>query len=338
MLHKISLFIAVLLMVNLSAGGANSATNKLPKRLEDKLIVIATGGIAGVYYPVGGALCRVINKERNALGIRCSVESTPGSVYNLNGLRKLEFDFAIVQSDWEEHAFNGTGAFLEQGRFEKLRRVIPLHHEAFTVLVRRNSEIKTLDNLKNHKINLGPIGSGGRATMQDVMRAKGWTERDFKSFTSLTEDEQGPALCSGGVDAIVMTTGHPNGLVGDISKMCEIRILTIRDDIVDKFIAGNPEFSHTTIAGGLYTGVPTALQTFGTRAMLVTTSDVSDNLVYDITKAIFENFSAFKALHPVLQNLTPQNIIQHPQISPYHPGALQYFNEKGFMTERLSGQ
>jgi TRAP transporter TAXI family solute receptor len=193
--------------------------------------------------------------------------------------------------------------------------------------VRHDSEIESLDALKDKKINLGPLGSGGRATMHDIMRAKGWSDIDFKSLSAIPNDAQVPSLCGGQIDAIVMATGHPNALIADISKTCAVRMLSINDPIVDKFISGNPEIGYTIIKGGMYTGIPNDVKTFGTRAILVTTSDASDEMVYNIVKAVNANFTAFKSLHPVLAELSDKSMGENPQIAPYHPGAARYFAE-----------
>ncbi len=293
---------------------------------DDKLLVMATGSPSGVYYQVGNALCRAINKEN--IGVRCAVEPTPGSVYNLHGLKDLKYDLAIVQSDWEEHAYNGTGAFLNSGRVEKLRRILPLHNEAFTIITRNKSIIHGISDLKNKKINLGPIGAGSRATMHDIMRAKGWTEDDFKAFFAIPEDRQATSLCNGSIDAIILSTGHPNTLISSISKACDIKIVEIKDDVVDKFIAGNPEFQYTTIYKGMYLGVDSDIKTFGTNAVLVATSNLNPDLTFKIITIFEKNWDNIKKLHPALKTLNFNDLYKMQDISPYHDGAMRYLKDK----------
>lgn len=310
-------------------GTTNAAEHKNPY-LDDKLIVIGTGSVTGVYYPAGGAICRLINKERKHLGIRCAVESTPGSIYNLTALNNSEIDFAIVQSDWQEHAYNGTGLFAKQGKIEDLRFVFSLHNEALTIVVQKKSNIQKLDDLKGMVVNVGPEGSGAKATMEDLMKAKGWTKQDFKSLAEYKPNEQAKALCDGRVDAMVVATGHPSGIIQEVTSLCETRIVEVNDDVVQKFIASNPQLAKTTIPGGMYVGIPNDVLTFGVKATLVSTTNASSDIVYNLTKTIFDNLTAFKTLHPVFQQLDEQKMVTEGKIAPYHDGAQRYYKEKGW--------
>lgn len=296
--------------------------------IEDKLIVIGTGAITGVYYPAGGAICRLVNKDRKSFGIRCAVESTPGSIYNLDALRAAEVDFAIVQSDWQEHAYNGTGVFTSKGRFDKLRFMFSLHNEAMTLIVAKSSQIEKLDDIKGKSVNFGPIGSGVRATMSDIMKAKGWSQQDFKNISDLKPSEQARALCNGSIDAIVLATGHPNGLIQEVTSTCETKFINLNDEVIQKFVAGNPDFAMTSIPGGLYAGIPDDVATFGVKATVVSTSDTSVDIAYNVTKLVFDNLAAFKSLHPVFAQLSANKMATEGRTSPYHPGALKYFQEK----------
>ena len=147
----------------------------------DKFVTIGTGGVTGVYYPTGGAICRLVNRGRRDHNIRCSVESTGGSIYNLNALRNSEMDLAVVQSDWQYHGYNGTGYFAAQGPDKKLRSVFSLHSEAFTVVARDDAKIKNFDELKGKRVNIGSPGSGMRATMEVIMKAKAWNKDVFQA-------------------------------------------------------------------------------------------------------------------------------------------------------------
>ncbi len=331
-MHKIILLISLTFCFLISPYTSMAqAPAKIP--LDDKLMVIGTGAAMGVYYPAGGAICRLVNKDRKKLGIRCSVEPTVGSIYNLEALQGSEVDFAIIQSDWQEHAYNGTGVFSPKGRYEKLRYVFSLHNEAITIVVPRSSKINKFDDIKGHIVNVGPEGSGIRSTFEDVMKAKNWTRTDFKSISELPSQEQSKALCNGSIDVMLLATGHPNGLLQEVSKMCEVRILDVSDDVINKFIAGNPQFSGAVIPGGLYTGISKDINTFGVRATVVTSSDISDYMVYNMTKIIFDNIEIFKTLHPVLANLDPAKMVTEGRIAPYHNGALKYYQEKGLLKE-----
>ena len=163
---------------------------------------IGTGGVTGVYYPAGGAICRLVNKEKAAHGLTCTVESTGGSLYNLNALRSGEIEFGVAQSDWQYHALNGTSKFADEGPMTDLRSVFSLYAEPFTVLARADAGIETFADLKGKRVNIGNPGSGQRATMQVVMDAYGWTLQDFAFASELKSAEQAQALCDNKVDAI----------------------------------------------------------------------------------------------------------------------------------------
>ncbi|AIF80992.1 TRAP transporter solute receptor, TAXI family protein [endosymbiont of Acanthamoeba sp. UWC8] len=299
--------------------------------IDDNLITIGTGPITGVYYPAGGAICRMMNRKRNETGLRCAVESSPGSIYNLAALRNAEMDFAIVQSDWQEYAFDGTYIFEKQGPFEKLRYVLSLHNEAFTMVVRKDSKIVKLDDIQGKVVNIGNLGTGARATMEALMSIKGWSISTFKSATELKPEEQIEALCNRKIDVMVVLAGHPSGMLQDAMSMCDTKILNVDDLLVRDFVAKNYEYSMTKIPGGLYVGETEDINTFGLKALLLTTTDTSSEIVYEVTKSVFEDLSNFKKLHPVFVNLEPSAMINEGRAIPIHPGAMKYYQEKGYV-------
>jgi TRAP transporter TAXI family solute receptor len=299
--------------------------------MDDKLIVIGTGNVSGIYYPAGGIICRLMNRDRKTLGIRCAVESSDGSIANLQMLDRDEIDFGLVQSDWQENAYYGLGAFKDE-RVEKLRFILSLHSETFTVIIKRNSDIKTFDDLKGRAINTGAVGSGSRATWDELMRAKGWQNDMFKKLSDLKAVEQPSALCNNEIDAIILLTGHPNGIVDEIAKSCDITILDVNDSEVVNFIAANPEYVKSIIPSGIYASIPEDVTTFGVKTTLVSTTDTSEDIVYKLTKQIFENLDVIKAINPVFNQLDTQKMVTEGRTAPIHPGALKYYKEKNFNT------
>jgi TRAP transporter TAXI family solute receptor len=299
--------------------------------MDDKMIVIGTGAITGVYYPAGGAMCRLINKQRKELGIRCAVEATAGSIYNIDALKNAEVDFGIVQSDWQEHAYNGTGTFSKTGRYDKLRHLFSLHSEAFTVIVTKGSDVMGFDDIKGRVVNIGPIGSGVRATMEELMKAKGWVKENFKSLAEFQPAEQAQALCDGRIDVMILATGHPNTLAQEVSSMCETRIVNVDGEQIASFVQSNPAFSMTVIPGGMYNGSPNDITTFGVKATVVSTSEVSTDIAYNLTKSVFDNLDAFKTLHPVFTYLKKDEMFKQGRSAPYHPGAEKYYKEAGLI-------
>ncbi len=294
-------------------------------------VTIGTGGVTGVYYPTGGAICRLVNKTRKEHGIRCSVESTGGSVYNLNTIRAGELDMGVAQSDWQYHAFYGTSKFKEQGPNKDLRAVFSVHPEPFTVVARKDSGIKDFMDMKGKRVNIGNPGSGQRGTMEVLMGALGWTKADFKLASELKSSEQSKALCDNKIDAMVFTVGHPSGSIKEATTTCDSVMVSVTGTKVDKLVADNDYYRTATIPGGMYRGTDTDTPTFGVGATFVTSSKVSNEVIYNVVKAVFENFDEFKKLHPAFAHLNPEQMIQDGLSAPLHDGAVKYYKEAGMM-------
>ncbi len=301
---------------------------------DDRVVTIGTGAMTGVYYPAGGAICRLVNRGNKDHGIRCSAQSTGGSIYNLRALRRGDINFAIVQSDWQYAAYNGQGVFAAEPAFKDLRSVFSLHSEMFTVAVNPKSGIKKFDDLQGKRVNLGDKGSGMRAIMQELMTAKGWSNQTFASATDMKPSEAVAALCDGKLDAMVFTAGHPNGLIQQLTATCGAKLVPVEGQEVDKLLADNPYYARTSIPGGMYVGNPQNTPTFGVKATLVTTADVDDETVYQLTKAVFDNFDSFKTLHFVFANLEKDRMVASGLIAPLHPGALRYYREAGLVKDK----
>lgn len=297
----------------------------------ESFITIGTGGVTGVYYPTGGAICRLVNKGRKEHGVRCSVESTGGSVYNLNTIREGELDFGVAQSDWQYHAYNGTSKFKDQGPFKDLRAVFSVHAEPFTVVARADAGIKTFADLKGKRVNIGNPGSGQRGTMEVLMDALGWTTADFALATELKGTEQSSALCDNQIDAMVYTVGHPSGSIQEATTSCDSVLVPVEGPAVDKLVADNSFYRTATIPGGMYRGNPNDVKTFGVGATFVTSAKVPDDVVYTVVKAVFDNFDDFKKLHPAFANLNEKQMISDGLSAPLHPGAVKYYKERGWL-------
>jgi TRAP transporter TAXI family solute receptor len=298
---------------------------------DQQFISIGTGGVTGVYYPTGGAICRLVNRNRKEHGIRCSVESTGASVYNVNTIRAGELDLGVAQSDVQYNSYNGVSNFADQGAFEDLRAVFSVHPEPFTVVARADAGVSTFDDLKGKRVNVGNPGSGQRATMEVLLDAKGWTLGDFSLASELKPAEQSQALCDNKVDAIVYTVGHPNGSIQEASTACDSVLVSVTGPAVDKLVAENPYYRMATIPGGMYRGTDSDTQTFGVGATLVSSSAVPEEVVYQVVKAVFENFDDFKALHPAFANLKKEEMIADGLSAPLHDGAAKYYKEAGLM-------
>lgn len=169
-----------------SAAVALSVTVAAPGASANTFITIGTGGVTGVYYPAGGAICRLVNKDRKDHGLRCSVESTGGSVYNVNAIRAGDLEFGVTQSDWQFHGLKGTKVFEKQGPMPELRSVFSLHPEPFTLLARKESNIRSFEDLKGKRVNVGNPGSGTVASMDELLATMDRSRSFFGLSAELT--------------------------------------------------------------------------------------------------------------------------------------------------------
>ena len=294
-------------------------------------VTIGTGGVTGVYYPTGGSICRLVNKDKKDHGVRCSVESTGGSVYNINTIRAGELDMGVAQSDWQYHAYHGTSRFEKAGPFKELRSIFSIHGEPFNIVARADSGIKTFADLKGKRVNIGNPGSGTRGTMEVAMKAHGWDSKVFKVAGELKSSEQSKALCDNKLDAMVFVGGHPSGVIKEVTTTCDSVIVDASDEKIVKLVESTPYYKFTNVPGGMYKGNPDDVKTFGVAATFVTSSKVSEHVIYNVVKAVFENFDAFKKLHPAFANLKKEEMISDGLSAPLHRGAIKYYKEVGLL-------
>ena len=321
-MKRVSLIASTLAAFGLLAG---------PAAAQQKFVTIGTGGVTGVYYAAGGAICRLLNKDRKSHGIRCSVESTGGSAYNVNALRGGDLDFGMVQSDVQYNSSKGLGAFEKDGAFKELRAVFSVHPEPFTVVARPEANIKTFEDFKGKRFNIGNPGSGTRVSMDELLKEMGWTPGDFSLASELKPDEHGPALCDNKIDGFFYAVGHPSANIQDPVTTCGAKLVSLTGPAVDKLVAEKPYYAKATIAGGLYQGIPNPTETYGVLATLVTSSKTSEETVYQLVKAVFDNFDEFKRLHPAFANVDPAKMVKDGLSVPLHEGALKYYKEKGWV-------
>ena len=295
-----------------------------------EFISIGTGGVTGVYYPTGGAICRLVNKSRKEHGIRCAVESTGGSVYNINTIKAGELEFGVAQSDWQFHAYNGTSKFADNP-FPGVRAVFSVHPEPFTLLVRSDSDISSFEGIKGKRVNVGNPGSGQRATMEVVMDAFGIGMNDLALATEYKGSEMAKQLCDGNIDAMIYTIGHPAAAIKEAATTCDVKLVDVTGAPIDKLVADNPYYRVATIPGGMYSGNDQETTTFGVGATFVTSDQVSDDVVYVVAKSVMENIDDFKQLHPAFANLDPAQMVKDGLSAPLHPGAEKAYKELGLM-------
>ncbi|RFC66377.1 C4-dicarboxylate ABC transporter substrate-binding protein [Fulvimarina endophytica] len=314
-----ALGLASLLTVGSTLGNAAQA--------QEQFFSIGTGGQTGVYYVVGQSVCRLVNR---ATDYKCTAPSTGGSIANINAIKSGDMAMGVAQSDWQFHAYNGSSQY-EGDKFDKLRAVFSLHPEPFNVVARKDANIATFDDLKGKRVNVGNPGSGMLATMEVLMDAKGWTMDDFALASQLKPAEQAAALGDNNVDAIIYAVGNPNGSIQEATTTVDANLVPVTGPEIDELIEENPYYAKATIPGGMYEGNPDDVETFGVRATLVSSADVDEELVYQVTKAVFENFDRFKSLHPAFANLTKEEMVKTGNSAPLHPGAERYYKEAGLL-------
>jgi len=298
---------------------------------QEQFITIGTGGQTGVYFVVGQSICRLVNRGTVDHNLKCTAPSTGGSIANINAIKAGDMDMGVAQSDWQFHGYNGTSKFEDDGAFENMRAVFSVHGEPFTVIARADAGIATFDDLKGKRVNVGNPGSGQLATMEVVLDAKGWSMDDFALASELKPAEQAAALGDNKVDAIIYTVGHPNGSIQEAVSTVDAVMVPVTGAEIDALIADNPFYAAAKIPGGMYEGSPEDTATFGVKATFVTSSDVDDEVVYQVVKAVFDNFDRFKRLHPAFENLTEEEMISGGLSAPLHDGAVRYYKERGWM-------
>jgi len=317
--------------MRLALGAAALAlTLATPTLAEQRFMTIGTGGVTGVYYAAGGAICRLVNKDRAKHGIRCSVESTGGSVFNINTLKAGELDLGFAQSDIQYNALKGVAQF-KDAPYGELRSVFSVHPEPFTVVARKEAGVKVFTDFKGKRFNVGNPGSGTRASIEELLAAMGWTLADFALASELKADEHGAALCDGKIDGFMFAAGHPSANIQDPTTTCGARLIPLTGPAVDRLVAEHPYYAEVRVPGGLYPNNPDPTETYGALATVVASSQTSADTVYQVVKAVFDNFDEFKRLHPALANLEPQDMIKAGLSAPLHEGALRYYKEKGWM-------
>jgi TRAP transporter TAXI family solute receptor len=299
--------------------------------LRDSAVVVGTGVVTGLYYPAGGAICRMLNQGRDVHGLRCAVEATAGSVANINALRGGELDLAIVQSDWQNFAFTGSGSFKSVGAFDDLRALFSIHSEAFNILVRRDAKLRQFDDLRGKRVNIGPQGTGQRAMFEDAMAAFELAPKDFAQLSDMRAGEQIKALCERKIDAAVIVLAHPNGAIQEAAATCDLALVEVAGPGLDRLIERHPYYAPVVLPGGLYDRLPQEARTFGLKATLVAPEQLGDEVVYQIVRALFDNFEEFRGLHPAFAALDPRAMAREGNSAPLHAGAERYFREKGWL-------
>jgi len=294
-------------------------------------VTLATGTPGGIYHPVGNAICRMFNLADEQQTKPCVAVSSDGSVANIRLLESGKSTFGLSQTDVAYAAFHGEGPFATAGPDPKLRLLIALYPEAFTVVARADIGIRDFQDLSGKRVGIGKSGAGYTFTRDVVLGFYGWTILDPEHVLELDPADQNQALCGNEVDAIIFEAGHPNGLTQEVTTGCRARLVRVAGPAIDRLLAAHPYYTATVIPGGMYAGNPDDVSTIGTQAVLVTSSNQPDERAYAVVKAVLENFADFRRLHPALSTLNVKDMVPSEAVIPIHPGAIKYFREAGLV-------
>ena len=296
-------------------------------------VTLSSGVPGGVYHPVGNAICRMFNLDDRHQAMPCIAMSSDGSVSNIRRVESGDSGFGLSQTDVALAAFNGEGPFAAVGPDPKLRMVIALYPEAFTVVARADTGIRDFQDLRGKRIGTGTSGVGYNFTRDVILRFYTGTTSAPEHVLEFAPAEQNHALCNNKVDAIIFEAGHPNGLTQEATTDCRARLVRVAGLPIDRLLATHPYYIRSIIPGGMYVGNPRDIPTIGTRAVLVSSSDQSDEVVYAMVKAVAENFAVFRQLHPTLSTLEIREMVPSASVIPIHPGALKYYREAGLFRQ-----
>lgn len=302
-------------------------------------VTLATGAPGGIYHPVGNAICRMFNLAGGRQTNPCVAVSSEGAVENIQRVESGESDFGLSQTDVAYAAFHGEGPFTAHsfgpfatnGPDPRLRMLISLYPDEFTVIARADAGIRDFQDLRGKRIGIGESGAGYTFTRDVVLEYYDWTISGPERLLELGSNGQNRALCDNEVDAIIFVAGHPSGLTQEATTGCPANLVRVAGPPIDQLLAAHPYYVASVIPGGLYAGNPDDTPTIGTRAVLVTSSDVPDQLAYDLVKAVFENFADFRRLHPALATLSSRDMVPSEAVIPIHPGALKFYTERGLV-------
>ncbi len=299
-----------------------------PAVADPRFVSFGTGPVSGLYYPTGQAICDLVNKASDTASLRCSIEATPGSVYNVEAVASGEEEFALVQSDVQFFAVTGEGRWQDQP-VGKLRSVMSLYPELLTLVARPDAGITTVEGLKGKRLNIGAPGSGTRATWDALKAALGLTEKDLAEAAELKPEAAAARLCANTLDASLLIVGHPSKLVDSQLKACRLTLVPVDGSKVDALVASKPYYVTGSIPAAQY-GLPAETPSFGGQTTLVTSADVPDEVVYAFTMAIMKNLEKLRQ-QPALAGLDPGRMAEQSLTAPLHTGAARAYRELGLI-------
>ena len=285
---------------------------------------IATGGTGGVYYPMGGGLAEVINNHVE--GYSATAEVTGASVENMGLIATGDADLAIALADTVQQAYSGTGRFDGQ-QLPMVRAIGSLYANMVQIVTTADSGIANIEDMKGKRISVGAPGSGTEVNAQAILEANGMSFDDFTA-ERLNFNETADALANGDIDAGFWSVGSPTSSILNLATTNDIRMVALTDEQIANADAADPVFSPLTLPGGTYQGVDEDVATIGVPNVLVVSSEMDEETVYQITKAMYENIADMQAVHPAANETTIEFSMAATPV-PLHAGALRYYEEAG---------
>jgi len=290
-------------------------------------MLLGTGSVRGVYFPIGGVICRLLNRHKSLHRIRCSLESTGGSIYNLRELREGNFDLVVAQSDWQYHAYNGSSTFKEDGANKDLRAVFALEPDPLALIVQQDSEIQNFDDLENRSVSFGYARSLQHRIINDLLAAKGWDDNNFKVVRRMSDTKQIGELCGSRVEAILLLGSSLDDYLKRVPEDCKLRFVPLDGPEISGIIEEKPYYRTGEILKGRYLDTKKDVKSFGLGATFVALESTSPKAIYHVVKEIVENFKDFQSLHPSLKSLSKKELPYAGISAPLHPGAIRYYRE-----------
>ncbi len=285
---------------------------------------IATGGTGGVYYPMGGGLAEIINNHVE--GYSATAEVTGASVENMGLIATGDTDFAIALADTVYQAYTGTGKF-EGQQIDATRGVASLYANMIQIVVPADSPIQSLADLKGKRVSVGAPGSGTEVNAETLLKANGISFDDFDA-QRLNFNETADAIANGDIDAGFWSVGAPTSSILNLATTKDVRILPLTAAELANGRQADATFADISLKAGTYNGQADAVPTLGVPNVLVVSADTPDDLVYAVTKAMFENIAELQAVHPAANETTVEFTMSATPV-PLHPGAIRYYEEIG---------
>ena len=300
-----------------------------PAWAEPYRLAIATGGVTGIYYQIGAAICRLLRDHPPAHAIDCRTEGSAGSIANLLSLGQDEVPLALAQADSLHDAVTGTGGFANRPPDTRLRALFSPVVETFLVLSRAGDSATQIADLKGHRVNIGPPASGTEVTFRQLMAARGWSDTDFTALLGIRSSQQAAALCGGRVDAIAFVAANPVPVVQEATFSCAARLLPLDQKFTNMIIEHHPYYVPATVPGGVYPNNPQPTPTIGVRGVVVASAATPDELVYEVTRTVFKNVAELRTLHLAFADVVADEMLHQCMFAPIHPGAARYYREAG---------